>query len=150
MVVAQVTPPTRRPGARWRRIATRVVVAIGLVVTGLGLLLIIAALTEDAKIDAHTGRANAQVVSVSFQRTLVRFQTPDGAEHIPSVGVLYPEALEEGHVVQVEYDTRNPELVRVAGRGAWLTVLPVGTIVLVVWLLLAPGLWWLRRRPRGM
>jgi hypothetical protein len=150
VVVEQAAPTRQAPGGRVRRIVTVVVVTIGAVAAGLGLLLMIAAVTEDAKIDGALGRANAQVVSVSFQRTLVRFQTPDGAEHIPSVGVLYPEALEEGQVVQVEYDQRNPELVRVAGRGAWLTLLPVGTSVLAVWLVLAPALWWARRRPRTM
>ncbi|HEV2779511.1 MAG TPA: DUF3592 domain-containing protein [Actinophytocola sp.] len=135
---------------RVRRIAVRVVLALGGLLTGLGLLLIIAGWTEDAKIDGHTGRANAEVVSVSFQRTLVRFQTPDGAEHIPSVGVLYPEALEEGQTVQVEYDLRNPELVRVAGRGTLLMLLPVGTTVLLAWAVLLPVVWWLRRRPDGV
>lgn len=132
--------------ARVRRIAIRVLVAVGAAVTGLALLLVVAAWTEDMRIDGATGYANAEVVSVSFQRTLVRFQTPDGAEQIPSVGVLYPEDLEEGQVVRVEYDQRDPELVRVAGRGAWLTALPVGTVVLVVWGVLTPALWWLRRR----
>jgi hypothetical protein len=150
VVVEQVAPPSPAPRTRVRWIAIRAVLALGAVLTGLGLLLIIAAWTEDAKIDGQTGHANAEVVSVSFQRTLVRFQTPDGAEHIPSVGVLYPEALEEGQVVQVEYDQRNPDLVRVAGRGAWLTVLPVGTTVLAVWVVLLPVVWWLRRRPDGM
>ncbi|HEX2289436.1 MAG TPA: DUF3592 domain-containing protein [Pseudonocardiaceae bacterium] len=130
---------------RVRWIAVRAVLAVGALVTGLGLLLVIAAWTTDARIDGQTGYANAEVVSVSFQRTLVRFQTPDGAEHIPSVGVLYPEALEQGQVVQVEYDQRNPDLVRVAGRGAWLTVLPVATITLATWVVLLPVAWWLRR-----
>lgn len=142
MVVEQVVPARRE---RARRIAVRVLLSVGALVTGLGLLLMVAAWTEDAKIDKSTGRANAEVVSVSFQRTLVRFQTPDGAEHIPSVGVLYPEALEEGQTVQVEYDQRDPELVRVAGRGAALTLLPVGTTVLATWVIVVPVVWWLRR-----
>ena len=142
MVVEQVVPARR---VRARRIAVRVLLSVGALVTGLGLLLMVAAWTEDVKIDKSTGRANAEVVSVSFQRTLVRFQTPDGAEHIPSVGVLYPEALEEGQTVQVEYDQRDPELVRVAGRGAALTLLPVGTMVLATWAVVVPVVWWLRR-----
>jgi hypothetical protein len=142
VVVEQVVPAR---GLRARRIAVRVLLSVGALVTGLGLLLTVAAWTEDAKIDESAGRANAEVVSVSFQRTLVRFQTPDGAEHIPSVGVLYPEALEEGQTVQVEYDQRDPELVRVAGRGAGLTLLPVGTTVLATWVIVVPVVWWLRR-----
>lgn len=143
MVVVEQVVPAR--GLRARRIAVRALLSVGALVTGLGLLLTVAAWTEDAKIDESTGRANAEVVSVSFQRTLVRFQTPDGAEHIPSVGVLYPEALEEGQTVQVEYDQRDPELVRVAGRGAGLTLLPVGTTVLATWVIVVPVVWWLRR-----
>jgi hypothetical protein len=133
-------------GARARRIATWALLSAAGILTGLGLLLIVAAWTEDAKIDGHTGHTSAKVVSVTFQRTLVRFFTPDGAEHIPSVGVLYPEALEEGQTVLVEYDQTNPDLVRVAGRGASLTVLPVGSTVLITWLVVVPAVWWLRRR----
>jgi hypothetical protein len=125
---------------------TGVLLSIGALVTGLGVLLMVAAWTEDAKIDGHTGYANAKVVSVTFQRTLIRYQTPDGAEHIPSVGVLYPEALTEGETVRVEYDQGDPELVRVAGRGASLTLLPVGTTVLGTWAVLIPTIWWVRRR----
>src|SRR5256886_13255983 len=97
--VAVVEAPRSRPirGARVRRIATWALLSAGGIITGLGLLLIVAAWTEDAKIDRHTGYSAAKIVSVTFQRTPVRFQTPDGAEHIPSVGVPYPEALSEGH-----------------------------------------------------
>ena len=130
-----------------RQIAIRGLLAVGGLITVLGLLLVVAAWVEDGKIDSHTGHADAKVVSVTYQRTLVRYQTPDGAEHIPSVGVLYPEALEEGQVVRVEYDQRDPDLVRVAGRGASLTFLPVGTTVLASWAVLVPLVWWLRRRP---
>lgn len=137
-------PVDRR--ARARRIATWALLSVGGLITGLGLLLIVAAWTEDAKIDRHTGYTAAKVVSVSFQRTLVRFQTPDGAEHIPSVGVLYPEQLKEGQVVLVEYDQTDPDLVRVAGRGVGITLLPVGTTVLVTWVIVLPLLWWLRHR----
>jgi hypothetical protein len=141
-------PPVRR--ARTRRIATWVLLSIGALITGLGVLLVVAAWTEDAKIDAHTGYANARVISVSFQRTLIKYQTPDGAEHIPQVGVLYPEGLAEGETVRVEYDQGNPELVRVAGRGASLTLLPVGTTVLATWVVLVPAVFWVRRRLNRM
>jgi hypothetical protein len=141
-------PVNRR--ARARRIATWALLSVGGLITGLGLLLIVAAWTEDAKIDRHTGYTAARVVSVSFQRTLVKFQTPDGAEHIPSVGVLYPEQLKEGQVVLVEYDQTNPDLVRVAGRGVRITLLPVGSTVLITWVIVLPVLWWLRRHALRM
>ena len=146
-MVQQVTQPRADRRRLIRRIAARSLLALGGVITFLCVVLVVAAWNEDRAIERGTGYANAEVVSVSFQRTLVRFQTPDGAEHIPSVGVLYPEALEVGQFVQVEYDQRNPELVRVAGRGAWIAVLPVGTTVLAAWIVLLPVAWWLRRRP---
>jgi hypothetical protein len=145
-MVQQVARFMAAQGGRGWRIAARAVLVAGLLITAMGVLLVVAAWTEDIQIDRHTGYANADVVSVTAQRTLVRFQTPDGAEHIPQVGVLYPEALEEGQLVQVEYDTQNPELVRVAGRNASLTVLPVATTVLAAWVVVVPLLVWLRRR----
>lgn len=128
-----------------RRIAARSLLVLGAVLTFLGVVLVVAAWTEDITIDGDTGYANAEVLDVTFTRTLVRFYTPDGAEHIPQVGVLYPAGLRVGDVVQVEYRQDDPELVRVAGRGALVTLLPVGVTVLVVWLVLGPLVWWLRR-----
>jgi len=86
------------------------------------------------------------VVSENFSRTLVLFYTPDRAEHIPQVGVLYPSGLKVGDAVEVEYRQDNPELVRVAGRGAFVTLLPVGLTLLGVWAVVIPAVWWLRRR----
>ncbi|MGX7824187.1 DUF3592 domain-containing protein [Actinokineospora sp. 24-640] len=132
--------------ARVRQVLARVLVVIAGLLTVFGLLLIVAAFVEDEAIENNTGRADADVVSVGLDRTLVRFQTPDGAEHVPSVGVLYPEALEEGQVVRVEYDVRDPDLVRVAGRGAALTILPVTSLLATVWAVVAGVLWWLRKQ----
>ncbi|SDD44099.1 DUF3592 domain-containing protein [Actinokineospora iranica] len=131
---------------RARSVTALVAIAVAAVLTALGVLLVVAAFTEDTAIEQHTGRADADVVSVAFNRTLVRFQTPDGAEHVPSVGVLYPEALAEGQVVRVEYDQRDPDLVRVAGRGAALTILPVSTTLLAVWAVVVGLVYALRRR----
>ncbi|MGH3951461.1 MAG: hypothetical protein ACRDSE_20475, partial [Pseudonocardiaceae bacterium] len=61
-------------------------------------------------------------------------------------GVLYPAGLSEGQLVRIEYASTNPELARVAGRTALLTLLPLGATVLFTWLLACPLLWWLRRR----
>ncbi|TDV47013.1 hypothetical protein CLV71_110196 [Actinophytocola oryzae] len=120
--------------------------ALASVITFLGVVLVVAAWTEDISIDSNTGYANAQVVADDFTRTLVRFYTSDGAEHIPQTGVLYPAGLRVGDVVQVEYRQDNPELVRVAGRGAIVTLLPVGLTLLGVWAVTVPTVWWLRRR----
>jgi hypothetical protein len=140
--VTQVTDGRKPLVRRW---VTRGLLALGAVLTFLGVVLVVAAWTEDISIDGDIGRVNAEVVSDDFSRTLVRFYTPDGAEHIPQVGVLYPSGLTIGDVVEVEYSQANPELVRVAGRGAVVTLLPVGLTVVVVWAVLIPVVWWLRR-----
>jgi hypothetical protein len=141
--VSQVTDGRKPLVLRW---VTRGLLALGAVITFLGVVLVVAAWTEDISIDSDLGRVDAEVVSDDFSRTLVRFYTPDGAEHIPQVGVLYPSGLKVGDVVEVEYNKQNPELVRVAGRGAVVTLLPVGITLLVVWAVLIPVVWWLRRR----
>jgi hypothetical protein len=88
------------------------------------------------------------VDSVSWDRTIIRYATPDGIVHIPANGVLYPSGLAAGDLVRIEYDTANPELTRVAGRTAMLTLLPLGTTVLVTWLVASALLWWIRYRSR--
>lgn len=133
--------------SRMRRVVAAVLLGLAVLVTTMGALLLIAAVMEDASINVKTGRATAEVVSVAFNRTVIRFDTPDGAVRIPPDGVLYPQGLEKGQLVRVEYDARNPDLVRIAGRGAWLVYLPVGSTVLGVWAVVLPTLWWLRRRP---
>jgi len=141
--VTQVTDGRKPRARRW---VTRGLLTFGAILTFLGVVLVVAAWTEDISIDRDFGKADAEVVSDDFSRTLVLFYTPDGAEHIPQTGVLYPSGLEVGDVVEVEYNQANPEQVRVAGRGAVVTLLPVGLTLLVVWAVLIPAVWWLRRR----
>ncbi|MGH3876197.1 MAG: DUF3592 domain-containing protein [Actinophytocola sp.] len=138
-----LAPAQRR--RRLRRVVSRVLLALGGVVTFLCVVFVVAAWTEDIAIDRNTGYANAEVVSDSVTRTLVRFYTPDGAEYVPQTGVLYPAGLNAGDVVEVEYRQDDPELVRVAGRGAVVTLLPVGLTLLAVWAVLVPSVWALRR-----
>ncbi len=141
--VQQETDDRRRTTLRWVR---RGLLALGGVITFLAVVLVVAALVEDVSIEGNIGYADAEVVSDDFSRTLVRFYTPDGAEHIPQTGVLYPAGLKVGDVVEVEYRQDNPEVVRVAGRDAIVTLLPAGLTVLGVWAVLVPAVWWLRRR----
>lgn len=131
-----------------RRFAVRGLVAVGVIVTFLSGVLVIAAWTEDASIERNIGVANAQVVADSATRTVVRFYTPDGAEHVPQTGVLYPAGLNVNDVVEVEFRQDNPELVRVAGRSAVVMLLPVGLTLLAVWAVLVPSIWALRRAGR--
>jgi hypothetical protein len=142
--VAQQVIRARTPRrALWAR---RVVLALAAVLTFLGVVLVVAAWTEDIAIDNDVVVAPAEVVSDDFARTLVRFYTLDGAERIPQAGVLYPSGLRVGDRIQVEYSQSNPELVRVSGRGAIVTLLPVGLTLVVVWAVAIPTVWWLRRR----
>ena len=58
---------------------------------------------------------------------------------------LYPMGLQERQGVLVEFDKRNPDLVRVAGRGAELSFLPVLSSLAVVWVVLGVAYALLRR-----
>ncbi|SFQ64646.1 hypothetical protein SAMN05421810_111147 [Amycolatopsis arida] len=128
------------------RLAGRVVLGVAGALTLLCVALLFAAVRNDRAIAANLGTANARVEQVNFDRTIIRYETPDGVAHIPSNGVLYPEGLETGDLVWIEYDTTNPELARVAGRTAVLTLLPLGTTILFTWLVAGPALWWIRHR----
>ncbi|HEX8864987.1 MAG TPA: DUF3592 domain-containing protein [Lentzea sp.] len=124
---------------------SRVLLVVGGVVTLMCVLLPLACLRDDMAIERHLGQAVAQVDSVAFNRTIVRYATPDGRVVIPQQGVLYPSGLNVGDNVRVEYDQSNPELTRVAGRSWVLSLLPVGTFLLAVWLVIAVVVTVLRR-----
>ncbi|MFI6098830.1 DUF3592 domain-containing protein [Lentzea sp. NPDC051213] len=132
-------------GVRVRRAVSRTLLVVGGVVTLVCVLLPIACWRDDVAIERNMGQAVAQVDSVAFNRTVVRYATPDGRVIIPSQGVLYPAGLKVGDNVRVEYDQTNPELTRVAGRTAVLSLLPVGTFLLVVWLVIGVVVTVLRR-----
>jgi hypothetical protein len=135
-------------GERARRIGWRAVLVAASLVTVLCVGLLLAAIRNDNAVSGAMGTANAQVESVSLDRTIINFLTPDGLSHSPPNGVLYPEGLAAGDVVRIEYDVDDPELARVAGRNASVTLLPLGTTVLFTWLVAGPLVWWLRRLGR--
>ncbi|GGM83884.1 hypothetical protein GCM10012275_63130 [Longimycelium tulufanense] len=149
--VSEPAHSATRSGRRrdWRRVTSTVLLSIGGVLTVLCALLVAGCWADDLAIERpEPGRATAEVVSVSFSRTIVRYNTPEGAVHIPNEGVLYPEGLQEGQLVRVEYDTAQPDKkVRVEGRDFRLALLPVGTTVAGLWAVLVPAVWWLRRKP---
>lgn len=103
---------------------------------------------DDAGIDARTGRATAQVLAVTTRRTLVQFAVPEGRVYRPDEGVAYPSGLRVGQLVRVEYDTADPDQVRVAGRGWIQGVTPAAIALGILWLLMGPVSWWLRHRQR--
>jgi hypothetical protein len=133
-------------GERVRRIVWRVALGVASLITVLCVTLLFAAIRNDDAIAGQPGTATAQVDSVSFDRTIIDYETPDGIVHSPANGVLYPAGLVAGQLVRIEYDTSDPELARVAGRSAALTVLPLGTTILLTWLVAGPLLWWIRRQ----
>ncbi|WP_249124294.1 DUF3592 domain-containing protein [Saccharopolyspora erythraea] len=136
----------RRPRRDPRRIAARGVLGLLLLLTGLLLAIVVGCFINDRTIEESRGQAVAEVVDSSFTRTVVRFSTDEGRVYIPPAGVLYPAGLQQGQLVRVEYDTRNPDLVRVAGRTMVLSLLPVGTAIAGTWLVLLPTYLVLRRR----
>lgn len=143
-------PASGRSGEVWPRlrilrISARVVLGLALTLSLLGLAIIGACYINDRTISEAQGQAVAEVVDTSWTRTVIRFNDEDGQLHIPQNGALYPVGLQEGQLIRVEYDSRNPELVRVAGRGAEVAFLPVFSALAVVWAVLLPTYLVLRR-----
>ena len=135
---------TTRTCLRLRRVV--LVLAAGLTV--LAVLLVVAAFSDDREISGHQGTAVADVLTVSARSAAISFTTPDGVTHAPGLGVLYPTGLTAGQRIDVQYSTVDPDLVRVAGRGWTLALLPATSVVLVTWAVALGVLALLRRRVR--
>lgn len=138
-------PPRRGP----RGFAAIGVLLLAALLTALGLSLLIACAIDDRTIGEAPGSAVAEVIDTSLVRTVVRFTSADGRVEIPQNGVLYPGGLQRGQFVRVEYDSRNPGLVKVAGRTVVVALLPVLSSLAVIWLILGPCYWLLRRSQPG-
>lgn len=136
---------TARPRPlRWRRWLGTVLLVLPALVSFMCAMVVLGAWRNDAAISARTGKATAEVVSVSFARTIIRFTTPDGEVHSPPAGVLYPSGVQPGQLVRIEYDTGNPDLARIADRDVSIGYLPAALTAGAAWLLLAPAGFWLR------
>ena len=122
---------------RWARIG--VLILAGLV-TLQSLLLVAGAWRNDLAIKRDMGVAEAEVLSASPRRSTIEFVTPDRVTYRPELGVLYPSELATGMRIYVEYDKRNPNLVRVQHRTAKLAIIPAGSIAVVGWLIAAAAL----------
>lgn len=146
--MVEQTARSARPGARVQRFAATGLLLLPALVTLLCFALVVGSWQDDRTIESNLGKATAEVVSVSYARTIIRFSTPDGVVHSPPKGVLYPSGLEPGQLVRIEYDVRNPELVRVAERDIGIGLLPVTLTALGAWALCAPFALWLRARSR--
>ena len=133
---------------RARRAGWWITLGVASLLTVMCVCLLFAAIRNDREIAGQLGSATATVDFVAFDRTIIHFETPDGIVHSPANGVLYPDGLSAGQLVRIEYDASDPELARVAGRSATLTLLPLGSFVFFTWLVAAPILWWIRRQNR--
>ncbi|UGT64973.1 DUF3592 domain-containing protein [Nocardia asteroides] len=112
-------------------------------------LLVLAAFRNDYLISSDRGVTTAEVLSAGRLRSAVMYVTPDGVTHNPKVGVLYPTNLTAGQNINVEYNRADPDLVRVAGRDATVAIIPAGSVIVVVWLIALPLLWYLPRRRKN-
>lgn len=129
-------------------LAKRIVLGLAAAITVLALVLLAAAWRNDNAIESNMGVAYAEVLSAGHLRSTISFVTPDGATYNPPLGVLYPTELVAGQSIEVEYDRADPDLVRVSGRDASIAVVPVGSVILGVWLVAGGALWLLRRAQR--
>ncbi|MGZ5393213.1 MAG: DUF3592 domain-containing protein [Mycobacterium sp.] len=141
-------PDETRSQRTFRRIRIGIVLVASLV-TLQSALMVMGAWRDDRQIERHMGVAAAEVLSAGPRRSTIEFVTPDRVTYRPELGVLYPSELETGMRIYVEYDTNNPDLVRVRDRNASLAIIPAGSIAVVGWLIavmLLAGLAFLERR----
>ncbi|MCV7075539.1 DUF3592 domain-containing protein [Mycobacterium szulgai] len=125
-------PDTRaRIVVRWVRIAILVVTAL---VTLQSVLLVAGAWRDDLAIESNMGVAQAEVLSAGPRRSTIEFVTPERVTYRPELGVLYPSELATGMRIYVEYNKKDPNLVRVQHRNAGLAIIPAGSIAVVAWL----------------
>jgi uncharacterized protein DUF3592 len=116
---------------RWIRIGILLIVVL---VTMQSVLLVAGAWRNDLAIQRDMGVAPAEVLSAGPRRSTIEFVTPDRVTYRPELGVLYPSELSAGMRIYVEYDKKNPNLVRVQNRNAELSIIPAGSIAVVGWL----------------
>ncbi len=128
---AGVSDTTERKALRWSKSAVWILMGI---VTLQSILLVAGAWRNDRQIERHMGVAEAEVLSAGPRRSTIEFVTPDRVTYRPELGVLYPSELATGMRIYVEYDTNDPNLVRVQDRNAALAVIPAGSIAVVGWL----------------
>jgi hypothetical protein len=145
LVTSSAPDAPRQVRGRWRWPAWWVLPAAAGLLTGLITLALAGAALDDAEIDARTGHATAQVLAVTSMRTLVQFAGPDGTVYRPDAGLAYPSGSQVGQLVRVEYDSADPDQVRIAGRSWAQGVASASITLMALWVLVAPATWWLRR-----
>ena len=124
---------------RWRRRAHQVVLALYAFAT-LGCVAMVAGpALNDARIQANPGRGTATVTEAGRMRTFVEYQNENGQLVSPPRGLLYPTGLGEGQQVWVTYSKKDPDLVKVEGRGWALALKPALSAWAVATLAAAAG-----------
>ncbi|MBY4570055.1 hypothetical protein ACN95_08500 [Gordonia sihwensis] len=109
-------------------------VAVGVVVSLIGAVIIAGAYHNDSKIDANKATAVAEVISADRLHAAVNFVTPDGVLRNPKLGLLYPTHLSTGQRILVDYDTTDPDnLARPVGRDAQLSIVPALSVIAAGW-----------------
>lgn len=131
-----------------RRLIGRIVLWLAVAVTVLCAVLLIGVWRNDRAIETHRQTATAEVLEPGVLRSTITFVTPDGVTRNPRAGVLYPTNLLRGQHIEVEYDSRDPDLVRVAGRSVTVALIPVGSVLVITWALAGLTLWWSARTGR--
>jgi hypothetical protein len=126
-----------RIALRWVRIAILIVTGL---VTLQSVLLVAGAWRDDLAIQRNMGVAQAEVLSAGPRRSTIEFVTPERVTYRPELGVLYPSELSTGMRIYVEYNKRDPNLVRVQHRNAGLAIIPAGSIAVVAWLVASVAL----------
>lgn len=111
----------------------KTLLVIGLVLTVTAAAIVVAAYRNDASINDNKGTVMADIVSADRLHAVAYFQTPDGQIYSPRLGLLYPTELATGQRISVEYDTTNPDLARPAGRTAALSIIPVLSVIGIIW-----------------
>lgn len=136
-----------RKALRWAKTGVWIIAAV----IGLQAVLLVAgAWRNDRQIERNMGVAEAEVLSASPRRSTVEFVTPDRVTYRPELGVLYPSELATGMRIYVEYDSNNPDLVRVQNRNASLAIVPAASTAVVGWLICAVILAGLVRREQRL
>lgn len=132
-------PTETRAQRTFRRVRIGIVL-VACLVTLQSVLMVVGAWRNDRQIERHMGVAAAEVLNAGPRRSTIEFVTPDRVTYRPELGVLYPSELEAGMRIYVEYDTNNPDLVRVRDRNASLAIIPAGSIAVVGWLIAGAAL----------
>jgi hypothetical protein len=126
-----------RIALRWTRIGVLIVAGL---VTLQSLLLVAGTWRNDLAIQSNMGVAQAEVLDAGPRRSTIEFVTPERITFRPELGVLYPSELATGMRIYVEYNKKDPNLVRVQHRNSGLAIIPAGSIAIAGWLAAAIAL----------